>query len=223
MFINVYVCTDILHLHDNPQQCNCVHEAVPPRGWVWWRRGDPGISVGGGVAGRTLPDSQQHSPAYSSQHPTWNRNHVELDSNCAKWLCDRESKTSGSKNSEENDTNKCLWVCECSPAVDDRQDVWTVVPWGQNDAGVWRLEVPLRVVVVETVQAVYAVGDMWDAVALKQQLRHHLATVQRVAGRLCQHNGVCHMALQQHRDSNADWSSECHEELVWRCMWNRYV
>lgn len=154
MFINMYVCTDILHLHDNPQRCNCVREAVPPRGWVWWRQGDPGISIGGGAAGKTLPDSQPHSPACSSQHPTLNRNHVELDSNCAKWVYDWESKTSGKNNREENNNDKCLWICECSPAVDNWQDVWTVVPGGQNDAGVWRLEVPLRVVVVETVQAV---------------------------------------------------------------------
>lgn len=33
-----------------------------------------------------------------------------------------------------------------------------------------------------SVQAAYVVGDIWDAVALKQQLRHHLPTVQQVAG-----------------------------------------
>ena len=103
----------------------------------------------------------------------------------------------------ENAAHKQLAVCESSPAVDDGQDVWTVVSRGQNNASVWRLEVPLTVIVVETVQAVHTVGDIRDMVALKQQLWHHLATVQRVAGRLCQHNGVFHTALWKHEESNA--------------------
>lgn len=101
--------------------------------------------------------------------------------------------------------NKKHMVCDSSPAVDDRQDVRTVVSWGQDDAGVWRLEVPLSVIVVETVQAVDTVGNVRDAVALKQQLWHHLPTVQRVTRRLRQHNGVCHTALQKQREGNADW------------------
>lgn len=61
-------------------------------------------------------------------------------------------------------------VCDPSPAVDDRQDVRTVVSRGEDDAGMWRLEIPLSVVVVETVQAVHTIGDVRDVVALKQQL-----------------------------------------------------
>ena len=70
-----------------------------------------------------------------------------------------------------------------------------VVSRGQDDAGVWGREAVLSVVVGEAVQAVHAVGHAWNSVTLKQQLRHHLATVQRVARGLRQHNGVLHAAL----------------------------
>lgn len=113
-------------------------------------------------------------------------------------------------------------VCDSSPAIDDRQDVRAVVSWGQNDASVWRLEVPLSVIVVETVQAVHAIGDIRDVIALEQQLWHHLPTVQRVTWRLCQHNGVCHTALQKQGEGNADGSSGHHDELVWRCILKIY-
>lgn len=74
-----------------------------------------------------------------------------------------------------------------------------MVPRGQNDARVQRLQLPLSVVVVKAVQAVYAVGDVRDVVALEQQLGHHLPTVQRVAWRLRQHDGMCNTALQKQR------------------------
>lgn len=45
-----------------------------------------------------------------------------------------------------------------------------MVARGQNDAGVWSLQVPLIVVVVEAVQAVHAIRHKRDAVALEQQL-----------------------------------------------------
>ena len=59
----------------------------------------------------------------------------------------------------------------------------------------WGREAVLSVVVGEAVQAVHAVGYAWNSVTLKQQLRHHLATVQRVARGFRQHNGVLHAAL----------------------------
>ena len=89
-------CTDTLYLHDNPRPCNCVHAAVLPCGWVWWRRGALGISDGGGAAGRMLPGSQPHSHAYNSLHPSWNQNHVKVrlyttNSGC-EWLHSMKSK-----------------------------------------------------------------------------------------------------------------------------------
>lgn len=89
-----------------------------------------------------------------------------------------------------------------SPAVDDGQDVWAVVSWGQDDAGGRRLQVPLGVVMIEAVQAVHSVGDVRDAVALKEQLWHHLPTVQRVAGCLRYHEWVCNTALKKKRRKN---------------------
>lgn len=70
---------------------------------------------------------------------------------------------------------------------------------GENDASVWRREVLLSIIVAETVQAVDAIRDIRNAIALKQQLGHHLPTVQRVTGCLCQHNGVGHTALKRKR------------------------
>lgn len=75
-----------------------------------------------------------------------------------------------SMNCKKNKQRKVCVVCDSSPAVDDRQDVRAVVSRGQNDASVWRLEVPLSVIVVETVQAVHAIGDIRDVIALEQQL-----------------------------------------------------
>lgn len=83
---------------------------------------------------------------------------------------------------------------DSSPAVDNWQDVWTLVSWRQNDASLsWRI---VSIIVIEAVQAINAVGDVWDVVALKQHLWHHLPTVQWVTGRLCQHDGLFHTALK---------------------------
>lgn len=59
-----------------------------------------------------------------------------------------------------------------------------------------RLLFSQSVIVVKTVQPVHPIRNIWDAVTLKQQLRHHLATVQRVAGRLRQHDGMFNTALK---------------------------
>lgn len=83
--------------------------------------------------------------------------------------------------------------------MDDRQDVRAVVPRGQNDAAVWRLQVSLVVVVVETVQTVHTIRNKGDTVAFKEELRHHLTAVQRVAGCLCHQDGVLHTALDMNK------------------------
>lgn len=57
----------------------------------------------------------------------------------------------------------------------------------------------MSIIVAKTVQAVDAIGDIWNVIALKQQLRHHLPTMQRVTGCFCQHNGVGHTALKSKR------------------------
>lgn len=74
--------------------------------------------------------------------------------------------------------------------------MWTVVTRGQNDASLGRLDDLLSLVVAKTVQAVDAIGDIWNTIALKQQLWHHLSTMQRVTGCLCQHNRVGNTGLK---------------------------
>lgn len=54
----------------------------------------------------------------------------------------------------------------------------------------------MEIVTVEAVQTVDAIGDVRDAVTLKQQLGHHLTAVKRVTGRLCENDGVIHAALE---------------------------
>lgn len=71
-----------------------------------------------------------------------------------------------------------------------------MVPRGQNDASLGRLDALRSVIAAKTVQAVDAIGDVRNMVALKQQLGHHLATVQRVTGCLCQHNRVGNTGLK---------------------------
>lgn len=74
--------------------------------------------------------------------------------------------------------------------------MWTVVSRGQNDASLGRLDDLLSLIVAETVQAVDAIRDIWNMIALKQQLWHHLSTMQRIAGCLCQHNRVGNTGLK---------------------------
>lgn len=75
-----------------------------------------------------------------------------------------------------------------------------MVSGGENDASVWRLEVLLSIIVAKTIQAVDAIRDIWNMIALKQQLGHHLPTMQWVTGCLCQHNGVGHTALKSKKE-----------------------
>lgn len=45
-----------------------------------------------------------------------------------------------------------------------------MVSRGQNDASLGRLDDLLSLIVAKTVQAVDAIGDIWNTIALKQQL-----------------------------------------------------
>lgn len=56
-----------------------------------------------------------------------------------------------------------------------------------------------------SVQDAFVVGDIWDAIALKQQLRHHLPTVQPVAGQQQLHLSWTLTTLQLTADINPDF------------------